>query len=70
MRISISRVRSALAVGLVFGLTAAQAAGQTYDTTSVTDALAAAGAAIAVVGSAYLAMSVGAKVFKWIKTAF
>lgn len=45
------------------------AAGTAIDTTAVTDALTAAGAAISVVGAAYLAMTVGAKVFKWIKTA-
>ena len=39
------------------------------DTSAVTGALTDASAAIAIVGLAYLAMIVGARVFKWIKTA-
>lgn len=39
------------------------------DVTAVTTAMTDAGAAIGTVGAAYLAMIVGAKVFKWIKLA-
>ena len=42
----------------------------TIDVSSVTTAMTDAGAAIAIVGLAYIAMIVGARVFKWIKTAF
>ena len=50
----------------VLGMASAQAA---VDTTAVTDALTAAGVAIAAVGAAWLAMKVGARVFKWIAQA-
>lgn len=63
-------VQSNLAKGLVVAASVvAGSAHAAIDTTTVTTALTEAGAAIAVVGAAYLAMSVGAKVFKWIKTA-
>lgn len=60
--------RTALAMGVLLGVGSAQA--EPIDVTAVITALTAAGAAIATVGLAYLAMSVGAKVFKWVKTAF
>lgn len=60
----------AVAIGLTAGAALSAHADTTYDTSAVTTALTAAGVAIGVVGSAYLAMSVGARVFKWIKTAF
>ena len=60
----------AVAIGLTAGAVVSAHATTSYDTSAVTDALTAAGTAIGVVGAAYLAMTVGAKVFKWIKTAF
>jgi hypothetical protein len=69
MKINRQTIARLSALALVAASGASRAAGTTYDTASVTEALTGAGAAIAVVGAAYLAMSVGAKVFKWIKSA-
>lgn len=66
VRSIVSRASKVAIVGLSVSAGLANAA---IDTTAVTTALTEAGAAIAVVGAAYLAMTVGAKVFKWIKTA-
>jgi hypothetical protein len=56
----------AVAIGLLSAPLLSHAA---IDTTAVTLALTEAGAAIAVVGAAFLSMTVGTKVFKWIKSA-
>lgn len=60
------RVKSAVAVGLVVGVSVANAA---IDTSAVTGELTAAGAAIAVVGAAVLVVKVGTRVFKWVAAA-
>lgn len=57
----------ALALAGVVALSASSA--YAVDTASVTTAITDAGAAVAVVGAAYLVLMVGTKVFKWIARA-
>lgn len=63
------KVLRSLAPAVVVGISAVGSAHAAVDTTAITDAITAAGTAIGVVGAAYLAMTVGGRVFKWIKTA-
>jgi len=60
--------QAALAGGAVLALSAtvSQAA---IDTTGITTAMTDAGAAIALVGAAYVVVRVGTKVFKWVAAA-
>ena len=64
VKVLCSAAAGALAVS---GASFAQGTG--VDVSSVTTALTAAAAAIATVGVAWLAMTVGARVYKWVKSA-
>ncbi|RUL79068.1 hypothetical protein EKH80_02860 [Dyella choica] len=57
-----------VSVGMVSSAAFAQGTGG-VDVSSVTAALTAAAAAIATIGVAWLAMTVGARVYKWVKSA-
>jgi Inovirus Coat protein B len=59
----------AVLVGLAASPVVASAQGTTTDVSSVTAVLTAAAAAGATIGLAYLAMSAGIKLYKWIRTA-
>lgn len=59
-------IRSIRTAGLLAGLLSAASAFAAVDTASVTTAITDAGAALAVVGAALVAMKYGARVWKWI----
>lgn len=60
------KMKLALGAGVLAVAGSAMADGTAIDTSAVTQAIVAAGVAIAACGAAYLAMKVGGKVWKWI----